>query len=156
MPVQKARIDYLFGETGRWAGFFLLIAGSAMLVFSAIAIVIIITGVFTAFSCTLTSMDITKRRIRFSTHFFGFIPSGKWLKITPEMKMIIEKPKIIYRTYSRGNRALETEKSEYRLWLTDHQNRKIGTIRKFYSFERAKQSKDRLIKELFKDNEASF
>ena len=87
------KLDRAFGPVGLSAGITLIIAGIVGSIYSLPAITLVIIGAFTAFTESYTYLDIDRKRIRLSYNFFGFIRSGQWIELDPNMKVGIKKVK---------------------------------------------------------------
>jgi hypothetical protein len=133
------KLDKYFGPTGTTAGITLFIAGLIITWFSWLGIILILIGAFTAFTRTGTQIDFNLNRVRFTNVFFGIIPTGKWIKIDPEMKIGIEKANILWRTYSRGNQSLEINESDFRLILYNKEKKHLFPLKKLNSIEKAQK-----------------
>lgn len=124
------RLDKVFGATGTSAGIFLFIAGLIVLFFYISGLILMLLGAFIGFTSTSTLVDYDHSRIRFSNNIFGFIPVGKWIKITDEMTIGIRKSEVTWRTYSRSNQALDIDETDYRLFLFDADGQPILPVKK--------------------------
>jgi len=133
------RLDKSFGPSGSFAGLIIFIAGAVYTYFSLTGIVLIIFGAFFGFTHTGVLIDFESKRARFSNYLFGIIPAGRWIDIQPEMKLEIRKSHTAWRTFSRGNRTLDTEESDFRLILTDSEGNEIMPLKKFSDTFSAKQ-----------------
>jgi len=136
--ITKNRLDKSFGPVGTSTGIFMLLAGCFATYYSLAGIILILLGAFIGFTSTSTLLDPEKKRMKFSNNLFGIIRVGKWVYISPEMKIGLKKIHRGYRTYSRSNRTLDIQSRDIRIILYGGDNKKILTIGKFNSKESAK------------------
>ena len=121
----KNKLDKLFGPVGTSAGLFVFIAGLLISSFSLTGLFFILLGAFIGFSYTGTRINFEQKKIKFSNYLFGFIPTGKWINIQPDMKIRIKKTKRVWRAYSRSNRTIDIDENDYRLILYDSSMKEI-------------------------------
>ena len=144
----RNKIEKPFGPAGSWTGIFMFIAGIAALnYFSPVGLVLAIPGAFIGFTYESTLIDIDKRRVKNVNYLFGFIPTGKWLSINPDMKLGLKRIHRGYSTITRGN-ALEIHIVDVRIILYDTNNKQILHIKKFNSVEEAKKDIEKLSNQL--------
>ncbi|HOU99141.1 MAG TPA: hypothetical protein PLP65_09880, partial [Bacteroidales bacterium] len=105
-------------------------------------------GFFLGFSNTGTTINIEKKRIRFNNNIFGVIPIGKCVTIQDDMKIGIVKSNKKWRTYSRSNRIIDTQISDYRIFLFDSEGKKIMPICKSNNLDVLKNDLMNFNKEL--------
>lgn len=132
------RNNYLgksFGPVGSSAGVILFVVGVFASWSSLYALVLVVIGAFMGFTSTSCIIDSHHKKVMFSNNLFGIIPSGEWVRISPDMKIGIKKTKQVWRTYSSSNRSLDIEKSDYRIFLYDNKGRQLLPIKKAVSFE---------------------
>lgn len=134
------KLDSAFGPTGRTAGYLLIIVGLIMSWYSLTAIILILVGGFVGFTSTSSLIDLEHKRIKLSNNFFGFIKTGEWLNIDPEMKIGIERYVHGWRTYSRSNRSHDLKRKDVRIFLYDSKNKKIMPIMKNDSITLAREN----------------
>jgi hypothetical protein len=134
----KNKLDKVFGPVGTSAGIFLFLAGLIMTYFSLTGLILVVAGAFVGFTSTSASIDLDKRRLRFSNNIFGIFPVGQWINIQPGMKIGIKKSKTAWRTYSRSNQTLDIANNDYRLVLYDSRGREIMPIQKSNNLDSAK------------------
>jgi hypothetical protein len=135
--IENNLLDRTFGPVGSSTGIFLFITGLIMLFFSLGGLILVLIGAFLAFTSTNTLIDYEKRRIKFSNNLFGFIKTGHWINIEPEMKIGIKKSDSVWRAYSRTNRTLEIADKDFRIILYDSDHKEIMQIKKTDSLESA-------------------
>jgi hypothetical protein len=144
----KNKLDKAFGTAGTFAGAIIFIAGIIMTWFHFSAVFLILIGGFVGFTSTSAVIDYDKKRIKFSNDLFGIIPFGKWIQISPGMKIGIRESRQTYRAYSRGNRALDVEKNDFRLVLLDFENKEIMPVKKFNTPDLAKAERETIAHQL--------
>lgn len=136
--ITKTKLDKSFGPAGTSAGIFMFIAGIVVTFYSFTGLILVFIGAFVAFTSTSTMIDNDKKRIKFSNNLFGFIKTGQWVDIKPEMKLGLKKSNRVYRAYSRSNRILDIDSKDIRLILYGSDNKQIMPIKKFDSLDIAK------------------
>ncbi len=136
--VIRNRLDTTFGPFGSSTGLFLLIGGLVTTYYSLIGLAVVIVGAFILFTSTSTSIDIEKKKIKFSNNLFGIIPIGKWINIIPEMKIGLKKSHKGYRGYVRGTQPVDIHNRDIRIFLYGSDNKQIMPIKKFKSYDSAK------------------
>lgn len=112
--------------------------------YSLSGLVIVVVGAFVSFTTTSTFIDTENKRVKLSNNIFGFIPVGKWINITPEMKLGLKKSHFGYRAYIRGNQPVDIHNNDIRVFLYSADNKQLMPLKKFSSFETSKEG----IKEL--------
>ncbi len=142
------KLDKMFGPAGSSAGLFIFITGAVFTYFSLTGAVLIVIGAFVGFTYTSALIDLQKRRLKYSTNLFGFIPVGKWILIKQDMKIVIKKSNITWTAYSKGNRALDLSENDFRLFIYDANGNEIMPVLKADSLESAKSNLEKLNKEL--------
>lgn len=133
-----------FGPVGSAAGVILFVVGVFASWLSLIALVLVIIGAFMGFTSTSCIIDAHRKKAMFSNNLFGIIPFGKWMKITPEMKLAIKRSKQVWRTYSRSNRSVDVEKSDFRVFLYDSKGKQLMPLKKADTFEGATRDLEEL------------
>jgi len=136
--ITENKLDKSFGSTGTTAGIFLLIIGVITTFTSLFGLVLVLLGAFLGFSSTSALIDFDKRRIKYSNNLFGVIKTGKWIQLTAIMKLAIRDSAITWRTYSRGNRALDFVDKDFRIILLDLDNQEIMQVKKTDTLDLAK------------------
>ena len=131
------KLDKSFGPSGSSAGLFLFITGVATTFISFFGLILVILGAFLGFTYTSAIIDYGSRRIKFSENLFGIIPTGKWIRIEKSMKIGIKESNMIWRTFSRSNRSLDTDVKDFRLILLDAEDQEIMPIMKLNSLDSA-------------------
>jgi len=131
------KLDKSFGPSGSSAGLFLFITGVATTFISFFGLILVILGAFLGFTYTSAIIDYSSRRIKFSENLFGIIPTGKWIRIEKSMKIGIKESNMIWRTFSRSNRSLDTDVKDFRLILLDAEDQEIMPIMKLNSLDSA-------------------
>jgi hypothetical protein len=104
---------------------------------SFFGLILVVLGAFLGFTYTSAIIDYSSRRIRFSENLFGFVPTGKWIKLEKSMKIGIKESNMIWRTFSRSNRSLDTDVKDFRLILLDAEDQEIMPIMKLNSLDSA-------------------
>ena len=138
----------IVSPVGAFAGLIIFIAGIALTYFYLSSIFLILIGGFAGFTSTSAIIDYDKKRVKFSNNIFGIIPGGKWLQVVPAMKIGIRESKQTYTTFSRGNRALETIKMDFRVVLYDSDDKEIMPLKKTHSLDSAIAERDAMGNQL--------
>lgn len=142
------RLDKMFGPVGTSAGIVLTIAGLMACYFSLTGLIMVLIGAFIGLTSSATTVDVEKKRLRFSTELFGIVPIGKWIPIHTDMKIGIRKSNKVWRAYSRSNRTIDIDDNDYRVMMFDSHGKEMMPILKTDSLDAAKLHLDRLNKEL--------
>jgi hypothetical protein len=135
--VERYKLDKSFGPIASITGIILFVAGLVLVWFSLSAIVNVLLGAFLGFTFSRTEIDFDQKKVRYSDVIFGLITTGKWIEISPEMKIGILKSRKTWRTFSRGNRELESPMEDHRLVLFTSAGKNRIPLKKFASAEEA-------------------
>jgi hypothetical protein len=138
------KLDKAFGPSGSIAGIILFLAGLATIWFSFSGIMLLLIGAFIGFSHTGTIVDVDRKRIRFVNYVFGIIPSGKWINITPYMKLGLKRSNMTWRNYSKGNRSIDIDTLDIRLILYDANHKEMMHVQKLKDRELAEKEIENL------------
>ncbi|HNV52600.1 MAG TPA: hypothetical protein PKM28_06900, partial [Tenuifilaceae bacterium] len=111
------KLDKTFGPVGTIAGVTIFMVGIYVLFYSFAGIALILLGAFVGFTGTLVHIDFDNRKLKLSTNLFGIFSVGNWIPISSGMKLGIKKTNLAWRTYSKGNRTLDTADKNYRIYL---------------------------------------
>ena len=141
-------LDKAFGPVGTTAGIVLFVVGIITIFTSLFGLILIVLGAFVGFTSTSTIIDFDLKRIKFSNNIFGIIPIGKWIPIDKDMKIGIQESDITWRTYSKGNRALDIVDHDFRIVLFDADDQEIMQIKKTKSQESSESEVDDLCIQL--------
>lgn len=146
--ITKNKFDKSFGPVGASAGVFLFVAGVIMTYFSLTGLILVVIGAFVGFTYSSTSIDLDKKKLKFSNNIFGFVPIGYWTCVDSSMKIGIKKTNKLWRAYSRSNRPLDIAENDFRIMLFDKNSKEIMPIRKHSNLDSAKSHLDELSKRL--------
>ncbi len=141
------RFGLTFGPFGSSTGFFLIIGGIAVTWFSVYGLFIVFVGLFALFTDTSTTIDTEGRKIRHSDNLFGLIPIGKWIAISPGMKLGIKKTHRGFIGYTRGS-AMEIHEYDIRINLYGSDNKPIMPLKSFSSLQSAREELDSFSQQL--------
>ena len=150
--ILKNKIEKPFGPSATTTGYVLLITGIVYLYFSLVGIILILIGAFLGFTYVCTYLNIEEKRVKFSNELFGLISTGKWIEITDQMSVGIEKSRRGFRTYSRGMRTNNIVVKDVRIILYDASGKKAGPLKKFNTHQSALNE----IKDLSRELEISI
>jgi len=142
--ILKNKLDKSFGPSATFAGYTILVVGLITTYSNWGGLILVLVGAFMGFSSTSTVIDSDNKRIRFSNNLFGFIKTGKWIKIDPKMKIGIKESNITWTTFSRSNRSIDTMKKEFRIVLCDSDDTEIMEISKSNTLESAMAQRESL------------
>ncbi len=117
------KLDKVFGPSGTFAGYTIIVIGIIFAFHSIGSIILIIPGAFTAFSTTGTLIDTEKKKVKYYTSYFGLTKTGKWLDMNIFSEIRLSRSIISYRAYSRSNRQTETNKTGYRINFYSNSNK---------------------------------
>ncbi|MDP2891439.1 MAG: hypothetical protein Q8P34_21035 [Bacteroidota bacterium] len=135
--ITTCKLDKTFGPVGSVAGIILFASGVVLVWFSSSALINILLGAFLGFTFSSTEIDFDLKKVRHSDVLFGLIKTGKWMDVKPDMKIGILKSRKTWRTYSRGNRELESPVEDHRLVLFTKAGKMRIPLKKFASAEEA-------------------
>jgi hypothetical protein len=136
--ITNNRLDKSFGPVGSSAGVFLFIAGLILSCLYLTGLILVLLGAFVGFTSSSAMIDYGNKRVRFSNNLFGFIRTGTWIPVEPSMKIGIRESNQSFRTYSRGNRILNTSQNDFRLILYNSAGTEIVPLKKNASLDGAK------------------
>ena len=119
------KIDKIFGPSGVFAGYVLIVIGGISSFYYPGALILLIIGVYTAFTSTGTTIDTDKKKVKHYISHFGLFRSGKWLPLESFSAIKIAKSNLSYTTFSRSNRRTGIKKTGYRISLVTD-NKKSG------------------------------
>jgi len=142
------KIDNLLGSSGTFTGYSLMIFGAIATYFNITGLILVVVGMFMAFTFDGTIIDYNSGRIKSYTSFFGLIKIGEWYNINDFTKFSIYKSNRSYTTYSRANVPLTVKNSDIRLVLLNNTGKLKITINKYNSFEAARKEMSELIRDL--------
>lgn len=133
------RFGLTFGPFGSSTGFFLILGGIAATWFSVYGLIIVFAGLFALFTDTSAKIDTEGRKIRHSDNLFGIIPIGKWISISPGMKLGIKKTHRGFMGYSRAAQSMSIHEHDIRIILYGSDNKPIIPLKSFSSIESARE-----------------
>ncbi len=142
------KISKSFGPQGSAAGLLLFIAGIVATFYSNIGLFLTLAGAFMAFTKTSTKIDISKHRVKPVEMLFGIFPFGKWIYLTDEMSLGIEKSKKGFTVFSASNKSADQIESDYRIMLYDDNDLPITPLKKFHTRAEAEKEKTTLEEQL--------
>jgi len=142
------RIDRLFGPTGTFAGYSLVLFGVITTYFYITGLILVIAGLFMALTYEGTLIDFDSGRIKPYTSLFGVYKQGKWYNSQEFSKFYIYKSRRSSTVHSRGNVPLTIKTSDIRLSLLTGDGSLKVIIDKYDSFEAARAEMSELIREL--------
>lgn len=131
MVIENKLDNRSFGPFASSMGFFLLIIGIVFSFYNLFGLLLAILGAFIAFTSTGTIIDTESRRIRHADYWFGLLPFGPWIEITPGMKLGLREVRSGYRAYSRGMQSTSVHYYDIRIFLYSSEKRKLVPLKKF-------------------------
>ena len=141
------RLDPIFGPSGAFAGYFILLVGASTL-FLKIglegSIILILIGAFVGLTHTGTTIKPGKNRVRMYTALFGVIKIGAWYRLDQFEAITMKKSVRKYRVYSRSNRQIVERKADYRILLIRHNPDLKLPVQKCKTMEAARSGLERL------------
>jgi hypothetical protein len=148
MKTINNKFGKFFGPSFTWTGYMLLAAGLIAMSYSFISLILIIPGLFVAFTYTGTLIDPVNKKVRSYTALFGLIRVGKWIGIDKSSDFTITKVRGRYTSYSRGNQRLDINIDEIRLLVVNKEKGIKIVLKKFKNFEEAREEMEKM-KEIF-------
>jgi len=107
--------------------------------YSPIALLLIIPGLFMAFTYTGTIIDADKKRVRPYTSLFGLIRTGKWIETKSFSRFKIIRSNRRYTSYSRANIRFDMNVSDIRLLLLNSNGSTKVVLKRFNNIEDAQR-----------------
>jgi hypothetical protein len=138
--IQHYKLDKLFGPSGTFAGYLLLIVGLITVYFTLAAIPLILLGGIMAFSYFSSQIDTLKKRYRMNLNLFGFYPIGKWIEFQKTDDILYQKFTGKYTAYSRSNRQINSLQTDFRVVLLTQNSKKKIHLAKFTSEQAAREA----------------
>lgn len=138
----------MMGPSGTFAGYSLMVFGAIGTYFSITGLILIVAGMFMAFTYQGTLIDFDLRKIKSYTSLFGLFKSGKWINADDFSKFYIYRSRRSSTTYSRGNVPLTINSNDIRLALLNDSGSLKIIINKYDSFESARREMSELIRDL--------
>ena len=138
----------MMGPSGTFAGYSLMVFGAIGTYFSITGLILIVAGMFMAFTYEGTLIDYDTRRLESYTSLFGIYKAGKWINADDFSKFHIYRSRRSSTTYSRGNVPLTINSNDIRLALLNESGSLKIIINKYDSFESARTEMSDLIKDL--------
>lgn len=128
--ISHNKLDKSFGPVGSFSGIIVFVAGLTSIWFSLLSLILVVIGAFVGFTYSSTEIDFDQKRVRFLNNLFGIIKTGEWLKVKTDMKIGIHRSGKIWRTYSGGNRTLDSTTEDFRLILYDSKGKELMPLAK--------------------------
>ena len=144
------KLDKSFGSVGAFSGIILFVVGIGLIIsyFSLTGFFLLCLGAFVGFSSTSALIDFDRKRVKFSNNLFGIIPYGKWIDIESGMKIGVKKSETNWRTYSKGNRTLDINNSDFRVIIYSSDNKEIMPLMKISTLDTAKMEAEMICNQL--------
>jgi hypothetical protein len=136
------------GPSVIFAGYVFMLAGVIYSFENLSGLLLVLIGLFMAFTSDGTIIDFEKGLIKSYTSLFGFIRIGKWYPVSAFNKFRIYKSNRSYTSYSRANIPLTVKKCDICLELMNRSGSLKLTVNRFDSFESARNEMSDLIKKL--------
>ncbi len=140
--IVKYKLENSFGPIGSIAGkilFLICIIGNLFYSISIISILFLIIGAFMGFSKTDIFIDTENHKIRFSSTFFGFIKTGKWIDIDDDMEIGIRKSTEKWQVIGMSNKSITMKGTPYKIVLYKSQNIPLLTLKYASTIEEAEK-----------------
>jgi hypothetical protein len=135
----KNKIYNSFGPAESFAGKLVFIFGVMTSFFSAYSSFLVMGGAFFGFTYLCTTIDTENYRIRSGDALFGFIKTGNWIDLNPNMTIGIIKSDKVWKSYSWSNRINKTEEKNYLITLFNANGKKLFPIKSLSSLKQAKE-----------------
>lgn len=140
MEAIENKLDYSFGPSVRFAGYFMIFGGILVIRESIIAFVLILIGIFIGFSISGIIIDMENNRIKYYTKVFWIYKQGNWRKLSEFNQLILLKNRKVYTTHSRSNRTIQTKGSGYYIYLVNSITHMKTPIKKCKGLEEGKSN----------------
>jgi len=145
------KLDPIFGPSGAFAGYFILLVGLSTL-FLSIGVegsmILILIGSFVGLTHTGSTIDPEKNRVRMYTALFGFLKIGGWYGLDQFQTITLTKSVRKHRVYSRSNRQIDTRNVDYRIMLIGINPAQKLPVQKFKTKEAARLELEQLSNQL--------
>ena len=132
------KLDKSFGSVGSFAGYILLLAG-ILTIRVRIGFLLLILGAFLAFSHTGVQIDTERKRIRFYNNLLGFLKIGAWSRLDKFTSLKVAENKRQEQAFSKGNRTLNIEHRDFRVFLISQKKQARVAVKKCKSEEEANE-----------------
>ena len=144
MEVKNNKLGKLFGPSFSYTGYVFIAAGIITISYSLTSLVLIIPGIFIAFTYTGTIIDTENKRVKPYTSLFGLIRTGKWIEVNKFSRFNIIKSNKKYTSYSRANLRLDMRSSDIRLLLINKDGTRKVVLNRYSKFEDAQREMNEL------------
>jgi len=153
IPVRNNNLGKFFSPAQSYMGYVFIGSGIFAATYSLTALLLIIPGVFLAYTYTGTIIDTDKKRVRPYTSHFGFIRTGKWIEVSQFSGFKIIKSNRRYTSYSRGSVRFDMDISDINLLLIYKNGSSKVVVNKYKTFGEAQKEKDELTEIFFPVNQ---
>ena len=132
-PIEKNRLEKLLGPAGSFGGIIILITGFVAMYHSFSAIFLILIGAFATYTETVTIIDYSMRRVRYTTAWFGIFHTGDWINLDNSMTLRVRQSGRTYTNYSRSNRMFTLRETDFTIVLKDSRGKELCPLKRFRS-----------------------
>ncbi|MBN1819901.1 MAG: hypothetical protein JXR31_07690 [Prolixibacteraceae bacterium] len=137
------KLDKSFGKAFSIQGL-ILIAFGFIGITSIWPVLFIILGTLLFFSYSGVEINTETHKLRFYHKLFGIFKTGKWDSINKYHGLTIVPYKKFSRIFSRSNRSVTIEESDFRIFLVNKNNKPEFPIKKCKSVDDAQDRIDEL------------
>ncbi len=123
------KLDKSFGSSGSFAGYIVFLAGIYSIT-SGFGFLLLLLGAFLGFSYSGVQIDNEKKQLRFFNCYFGIFKVGIWSDLNIYTSISIYKNKRKEQAYSKGNRTMNIEHNDFRVFLISQEKQKRIAIKK--------------------------
>jgi len=118
------KLENSFGPAAISAGYFFLLAGAAASFYSYWGILLIVAGIFIAFTHSGIRLDTENRKLKYYSRFFWVFEQGKWQDLNNFDGLALLKNRSVHTAHSRSNRTLSVHGKGYIIYLVNIENGK--------------------------------
>jgi hypothetical protein len=130
----------------------MIAGGLVALTYSPLSLVLVVPGMFMAFTYNGTLIDTEKKRIKPYTALFGIYRAGKWIGTEQFTGFSIIKATKKYTTYSRGSVRFDMSVSDLELVLIKKNSKDKVVLKRFGNFIDARKEMEDLTPLIFPEH----
>jgi hypothetical protein len=137
MPVLNNKLGKFFSPSASYGGYVFIACGIFASFYSPLALILLIPGLFMAYTYEGILIDTDKKKLRPYTSLFGIFTTGKWIDANQFTRFNIVKSTKQYTSYSRANMRFDMNISDIELLLINRNGTKKVIVNKYNNFEDA-------------------
>ena len=146
------KLGKFFSPSASYTGYFMIAGGLVALSWSPVSLMLIIPGMFMAFTSNGTLIDTDKKRIKPYTSLFGIYRAGKWISMEQFTRFSIIKATKKYTTHSRGSVRFDMSVSDLELVLIKKNSKEKVVLKSFANFIDARKEMEDMTPLIFPEH----